>query len=69
LHPLPQAQTLATEAGQGSATNPRGVGMNVNLAPVLDVYREAGDFDDQSAFPSRPAPSWRRVRPVQSMPG
>ena len=23
------------------------VGMNVNLAPVLDVYRTAGDFDDQ----------------------
>jgi len=23
------------------------VGMNVNLAPVLDVYRKAGDFDDQ----------------------
>src|SRR5207247_1513298 len=22
-------------------------GMNVNLAPVLDVYRAAGDFDDQ----------------------
>ena len=21
--------------------------MNVNLAPVLDVYRQAGDFDDQ----------------------
>ena len=21
--------------------------MNVNLAPVLDVYRKAGDFDDQ----------------------
>jgi len=23
------------------------VGMNVNLSPVLDVYRQAGDFDDQ----------------------
>src|SRR5262249_52362285 len=31
----------------GAAANLRGVGMNVNLAPVLDVYREAGDFDDQ----------------------
>jgi beta-N-acetylhexosaminidase len=44
---LPQAETLATEAGQGAAANLRGVGMNVNLAPVLDVYRQAGDFDDQ----------------------
>jgi beta-N-acetylhexosaminidase len=45
--PLPSAQTLATEAGQGAAATLRGVGMNVNLAPVLDVYRQAGDFDDQ----------------------
>jgi beta-N-acetylhexosaminidase len=44
---LPQAETLATEAGQGAAANLRSVGMNVNLAPVLDVYRQAGDFDDQ----------------------
>jgi beta-N-acetylhexosaminidase len=46
-NPLPQAETLATDAGQGAAANLRGVGMNVNLAPVLDVYRQAGDFDDQ----------------------
>jgi beta-N-acetylhexosaminidase len=46
-NPLPQAETLATEAGQGAATNLSSVGMNVNLAPVLDVYRKAGDFDDQ----------------------
>ena len=45
--PLPQAKTLATQAGRGAAANLRGVGMNVNLAPVLDVYREPGDFDDQ----------------------
>jgi len=45
--PLPQAKTLATQAGRGAAANLRGVGMNVNLAPVLDVYRKAGDFDDQ----------------------
>ena len=37
----------ATTAGQGAAANLLGVGMNVNLAPVLDVYRQAGDFDDQ----------------------
>jgi beta-N-acetylhexosaminidase len=45
--PLAQAKTLATEAGQGAAANLRGVGMNVNLAPVLDVYRNAGGFDDE----------------------
>jgi beta-N-acetylhexosaminidase len=45
--PLAQAKTLATQAGHGAAANLRGVGMNVNLAPVLDVYRTAGDFDDQ----------------------
>ena len=44
---LPQAETLATEAGQGAAATLRAAGMNVNLAPVLDVYRQAGDFDDQ----------------------
>jgi beta-N-acetylhexosaminidase len=37
----------ATTAGTGAAANLRGVGMNLNLAPVLDVYRTAGDFDDQ----------------------
>jgi beta-N-acetylhexosaminidase len=37
----------ATAAGAGAAANLRGVGMNVNLAPVLDVFRHAGDFDDQ----------------------
>ena len=40
--PLPQAKTLATQAGRGAAANLRGAGMNVNLAPVLDVYRQAG---------------------------
>jgi beta-N-acetylhexosaminidase len=37
----------AAAAGEGAGKLLRGVGMNVNLAPVLDVYREAGDFDDQ----------------------
>src|SRR5258707_13405490 len=41
----PAAQ--ATVAGTGAALNLRGVGMDVNLAPVLDVYRRPGDFDDQ----------------------
>jgi beta-N-acetylhexosaminidase len=33
------------------------VGMNVNLAPVLDVYRSSGDFDDQfqRSYSSDPA--------------
>jgi beta-N-acetylhexosaminidase len=43
--PDPGAQ--ATAAGTAAALNLRGVGMNVNLAPVLDVYRQPGDFDDQ----------------------
>ncbi|MFB7913084.1 glycoside hydrolase family 3 N-terminal domain-containing protein [Streptomyces sp. NPDC056061] len=33
--------------GSGAGMNLAGVGMNVNLAPVLDVYRTAGDFTDQ----------------------
>ena len=46
-NPLAKAEVLATQAGQGAAANLRGAGMNVNLAPVLDVYRRAGNFDDQ----------------------
>ena len=41
----PEAQ--ASAAGTGAAQNLSGVGMNMNLAPVLDVYRTPGDFDDQ----------------------
>jgi beta-N-acetylhexosaminidase len=37
----------ATAAGSSAGLNLRGVGMTVNLAPVLDVYRQPGDFDDQ----------------------
>lgn len=33
--------------GSGAGMNLAGVGMNVNLAPVLDVYRKDGDFTDQ----------------------
>jgi beta-N-acetylhexosaminidase len=40
-------EAKATSAGTGAARNLAGVGMNVNLAPVLDVYRKAGDFIDQ----------------------
>jgi beta-N-acetylhexosaminidase len=41
----PAAQ--ARLAGTGAAGNLRGAGLNVNLAPVLDVYRSPGDFIDQ----------------------
>jgi beta-N-acetylhexosaminidase len=41
----PAAEAMA--AGTSAGLNLRGVGMNVNLAPVLDVYRQPGDFDDQ----------------------
>jgi beta-N-acetylhexosaminidase len=37
----------AAAAGSQAAAGLRAVGMNVNLAPVLDVYRQPGDFDDQ----------------------
>ncbi|MCO5974585.1 glycoside hydrolase family 3 N-terminal domain-containing protein [Actinoallomurus soli] len=37
----------ATDAGDQAGRLLASVGMNVNLAPVLDVYRTAGDFDDQ----------------------
>jgi beta-N-acetylhexosaminidase len=37
----------ATSAGTGAGKNLAGAGLDVNLAPVLDVYRTAGDFDDQ----------------------
>ena len=37
----------ASEAGTGAGANLRGLGLNVNLAPVLDVYRRAGDFADR----------------------
>ena len=41
------AAAAATTAGTGAGHLLASVGMNVNLAPVLDVYRAAGDFDDQ----------------------
>ena len=38
---------VAGQAGTGAAQNLSGVGMNVNLAPVLDAHRHAGNFIDQ----------------------
>lgn len=40
-------RAAASQAGMEAGQNLAGVGMNVNLAPVLDIYREAGDFTDQ----------------------
>jgi beta-N-acetylhexosaminidase len=37
----------AASAGANAGVSLRGVGLNTNLAPVLDVYRQPGDFDDQ----------------------
>jgi beta-N-acetylhexosaminidase len=37
----------ARSAGTGAGRNLAGLGMNVNLAPVLDVYGAPGDFTDQ----------------------
>jgi beta-N-acetylhexosaminidase len=39
--------TAAASAGTGAGQNLAGVGMNVNLAPVLDVYYRTGNFIDQ----------------------
>jgi beta-N-acetylhexosaminidase len=43
LHPA----AAAKDAGRGAGRNLASIGLNVNLAPVLDVYRAPGDFDDQ----------------------
>jgi beta-N-acetylhexosaminidase len=43
----PHATAAARNAGRGAGLNLRGVGMNLNLAPVLDVYRTPGNFIDQ----------------------
>jgi len=37
----------ASQAGTGAGQNLASVGMNVNLAPVLDVFYKAGNFIDQ----------------------
>jgi len=47
IKPLSAAGAAARTAGSGAAANLRSYGLNVNLAPVLDVYRKPGDFDDQ----------------------
>lgn len=51
------AQQQAAAAGDGAGKNLAGVGMNFNLAPVLDVFRTPGDFDDsaQRSYSQDPA--------------
>jgi beta-N-acetylhexosaminidase len=39
--------SAASSAGTGAGQNLAGVGMNVNLAPVLDVFYKSGNFIDQ----------------------
>ncbi|HEY0936786.1 MAG TPA: glycoside hydrolase family 3 N-terminal domain-containing protein [Trebonia sp.] len=39
--------TAAAAAGTGAGRNLAAAGLNVNLAPVLDVYYKTGNFDDQ----------------------
>ena len=39
--------SAARNAGRVAAANLRSAGLNVNLAPVLDVYRTAGNFIDE----------------------
>ncbi len=53
----PNATGLAQAAGTGAGRNLAGVGINVNLAPVLDVYRRPGNFIDQfqRSYSSNPA--------------
>jgi beta-N-acetylhexosaminidase len=49
--------SLASQAGAGAGATLRQAGLNVNLAPVLDVYRTAGNFIDryQRSYSSSPA--------------
>jgi beta-N-acetylhexosaminidase len=54
------APVLARDAGAGAGRTLGAAGLNVNLAPVLDVYRRRGNFIDQyqrsySSNPSRVA--------------
>lgn len=50
-------RALARLAGRGAGRELSAAGMNVNLAPVLDVYRRPGNFVDeyQRSYSSNPA--------------
>jgi beta-N-acetylhexosaminidase len=47
MRPVAVARAAASQAGAAAAANLVSHGLNVDLAPVLDVYRTPGDFDDQ----------------------
>jgi beta-N-acetylhexosaminidase len=51
------AVALAREAGRGAAANLSAAGLNVNLAPVLDVFRHSGNFIDsyERSYSDNPA--------------
>ncbi|MFE0459858.1 glycoside hydrolase family 3 N-terminal domain-containing protein [Kitasatospora sp. NPDC058965] len=53
----PDPVAAAQQAGQEAGANLAAAGLNVNLAPVLDVYREPGNFIDkpQRSFGQDPA--------------
>jgi beta-N-acetylhexosaminidase len=53
----PSGSSLARGAGSAAARTLAGAGMNLNLAPVLDVFRRAGNFIDQfqRSYSSNPA--------------
>ncbi|PWU56775.1 beta-N-acetylhexosaminidase [Micromonospora globispora] len=64
----------AAAAGTGAGRTLAAVGMNVNLAPVLDVYSTAGNFVDQyqrsySANPGTVAPLGRAFITAQQRTG
>jgi beta-N-acetylhexosaminidase len=50
------AVRLAQQAGTGAGRNLARAGVNVNLSPVVDVFRQAGNFIDEfgRSFSSRP---------------
>jgi beta-N-acetylhexosaminidase len=50
-------EVTTTSEGQKTGTFMHGLGLNVNLAPVLDVFRKAGNFIDQfgRSFSNNPA--------------
>jgi len=52
-----RGELLSRQAGAGAAANLATVGLNVNLAPVMDVYQHPGDFIDQfeRSYSSSPA--------------
>jgi beta-N-acetylhexosaminidase len=44
----PNGDALAAQAGAGAGANLIAAGITVDLAPVLDVYRQPGNFIDQA---------------------